>query len=232
MRDFISSMPLFSIIEWIITAAVVILGALVAWRYLPFVGIGKIQEAASPDKRQAVYTSLLNEGGKITAPETGEFLLAIAVDLYNRKHDAFTNLDEKAQKLVALIGGGASLYALFAGFNGGIHFSLTPLLVLSAACFFTSLVLLLLSLRPVETDVLAITEFNSVPILKDPAFRARIALRLIEAWQEITFGLTPILRRKGRFIFAATLLIVVGASALLANFLILLATGQVSGPPK
>lgn len=84
--------------------------------------------------------------------------------------------------------------------------------------------LLLMSLRPTETDIPVITMFNSVPVLADSAYRGRIARRMIEAWQEITLGLAPILRRKGRFIFVATLLIVVGASLLLTNFLILVST--------
>ncbi len=217
-------------LQWIFAGVVLVVGALVGYRYLSAVDVGTTEETASPAERRKTYEDLGAESGRITSHETATLLLDIARDLYDRKHSAYDTLDDKAQKLVALLGGGASLFALFAGFTGGLHVVLTPLLVVSAICFFASLILLLQSLRPIETDIPAITMFNSVPVLADSANRGRVARRMIEAWQEITLGLTPILRRKGRFIFVATLLIVVGASLLLTNFLILVATAPRNTP--
>lgn len=145
----------------------------------------------------------------------------MAVDLYDRKMKAFDTLDDKAQKLVALVGGGASLYTLLGWFGQANYLRFSPLLLTSALFFFLSVLLLLISLYPRERDILAITEFNSLPVLADPAFRARIARRLIDAWQELSFDMVPILRKKGRFIYIATAAIVIGAALLLANFLVL-----------
>lgn len=192
---------------------------------------GRQTTTASSAKRQETYAALAKDGSKLEDYDTSELLLGIAVDLYDRKQAAIAVLDDKAQKLLALIGGGATLFALLGGLTGDYRVAtLTPLLVLSVLCFFGSLLLCLLSLRPIEMDILAITQFNSIPVLADPAFRARIARVLIEAWQQITFELTPILRRKGRYIFAASILITAGATLLLANFVIDLPTRPGSQP--
>lgn len=208
--------------EWGISVAFVIFGLYMGCKYLRNIEGGKKIETASPGLRKKTYEELKKECIQLYDYETSGFLLEIAVNLYERKHSALDKLDDKAQKVIGLIGGGASLYALFGGFTSGFHVILTPLLVLSAICFFTSLVLLLIAIKPVETDIPEITRFNSTVILADPAFRAKIARRMIEVWQEITLGLTPILRRKGRYQTAAMILIVAGSSLLLANFLLLL----------
>jgi len=217
-------------IQWAIAGLVAAVGLVAGLRYLRAINVGKHEETAPAAKRRDTHAALLRESSTLSSFETPEFLLSNAVDLYERKHAAIATLDDKSQKLVALIGGGASLFALLGGFTGNLHATLTPLLVLSILCFFAGLVLLLFALRPVETDIPAITEFNSASVLVDPAFRAKVARRMIEAWQEITLGLTPILRRKGRLIFVATVLIVAGASLLLTNFL-LLVSGEPSAAP-
>jgi hypothetical protein len=191
---------------------------------------GVLAETASPQRRKLAYENLLNLSSDLTDSTTAELMLTAAVDIYERKHAAIDGLDGKAQSLVALIGGGAAVFALLAGFAGSLHAILTPLLIVAAACFMGSLVLLLLSLAPVETDLPAITQYNSVAALRDPSSRARIAWRLIETWQQITLELGPVLSKKGRFIYAASLLIVAGATSLLFNFLVLLATPQHGQP--
>lgn len=211
-------------VQWGLTGLVGLAGIAAAVYYFRGIDAGQRTGAASKSTRRQTYQSLLEEGAKLSDFDTPQFLLNTAIDLYERKHSAMAVLDDKAQKLVALIGGGASLFALLGGFTGSLHASLTPLLVLAMACFFVGLLLLLFALRPVETDIPTITEFNSVPILADPAFRAKIARRMIEAWQDITLGLTPILRRKGRFVFVSMLLIVAGSSLLLVNFMLLIQT--------
>jgi hypothetical protein len=217
-------------VQWSLAGLVAVIGVIAGIRYLGAIDVGKREDTAPMSKRKEAHKELLRESPNLTDFDTSEFLLAAAVNLYERKHAAIAVLDDKAQKLVALIGGGASLFALLGGFTGALHASLTPLLVLAITCFFVGLLLLLLALRPVETDIPAITEFNSVPVLANPEFRAKIARRMIEAWQEITLGLTPILRRKGRFIFVSMLLIVAGASLLLLNFMILFQTKSMDSP--
>ncbi|TAM65808.1 MAG: hypothetical protein EPN48_18240 [Microbacteriaceae bacterium] len=208
-------------LQWAIASTVTVVGLFVAWVYMRRVNTGISETTASPKEREDTYKDLLAESPKLGAFETPEFLLAVAVDLYERKHAAFNTLDDKAQRMVALIGGGAGLFALLGGFTSSFHRIVTPLLVVATICIFASLTLLLLSLSPTETDILQITDFNSPPVLADPAFRAKVARRLIDAWQTITLELTPILRRKGRFIFVAMLLIGVAAALLLTNFLLL-----------
>lgn len=126
-------------LQWILAAFVIVAGALVGYRYLSAVNIGKCEETASPAERRKAYEELGAESGRITSHETATLLLDIARDLYDRKHSAYDSLDDKAQKLVALLGGGASLFALFGGFAGGLHVVLTPLLGLSAICFLRAL---------------------------------------------------------------------------------------------
>jgi len=209
-------------LQWLIATTVVLGGAICAVRFLATVSQGVTPSTATPKQRRQTYEDLSRESEGLTSCETSDFLLGMARDLYELKHRAYDTLDDKAQKLIALIGGGASLFALLAGVTGGEHTAITPLLGLSATCFFLSLIVLLLSLRPRETDIPTITEFNSRAVLSEPASRARIGRRMIEAWQEITLSLTPLLRTKGRLIFVATILIVVGASLLLTNSLVTL----------
>lgn len=209
-------------LQWVIAGVVALVGIVAGILYLATINAGKHQATATKTQRRETYDALTTESAKLSEFDTPEFLLNAAVDLYERKHSAMATLDDKAQKLIALIGGGASIFALLGGLTGTLHATLTPLLVLAIACFFVALLLLILALRPVETDIPTVTEFNSVPVLASPDYRAKVARRMIEAWQEITLGLTPILRRKGRFIFVSMLLVVAGASLLLANFMVLM----------
>jgi hypothetical protein len=221
--------------QWIVVAIVVVAALVVArktraWDFLRAAEPGKEKKTASPEKRKETYAALLAKGSQLSDFDTSSFLLGIAVDLYDRKQAAVTALDDKAQKLVAFIGGGATLFALLAGISNGVRAELTPLLVLAASCFFVSLILCLLALMPIERDVLAITQYNSIPVLADAGFRGKIAWHLIDAWQEITLGLTPILRKKGRYIFGSSVLITAGATLLLMNFLLNLATKPSPAP--
>jgi hypothetical protein len=146
-----------------------------------------------------------------------------------KKHAAMSVLDDKASKLVALIGGGAALFALLGGFTDSLHATLTPLLVLSTLCFFGSLVFALTALRPRESSIPTVTQYNSPKVLEDTDSRPKIARQLIENWEASALELTPVLRRKGLAIFLSSLLVVVGASVLLANFLLIVGTKTNAG---
>ncbi len=105
------------------------------------------------------------------------------MDYYDRKMKAFDTLDDKAQKPWRS-SAEARVYArCSAGLGNLTIFILVRCCSAPAVFFFLSVLLLLISLYPRERDILAISEFNSVPVLSDPAFRARIARRLIDAWQ-------------------------------------------------
>jgi hypothetical protein len=218
--------------QWFAAGVIAVAGILATAFFVYRAGPGRRLRTADPAKRKETYHALLSESSNLKDFETAEFLLNMAVDLYDRKMKAFDTLDDKAQKLVALVGGGASLYTLLGWFGQANFLHFSPLLLASALFFFLSVLLLLISLYPRERDILAVTEFNSRPILMDPAFRARIAHRLIDAWQELTFELGPVLRKKGRYIYMATAAIVIGAALLLANFLLLLNTRSSTSPTK
>jgi hypothetical protein len=220
--------------QWVIAVAVV-LGVIVAvvrtdaWGLLGTKQFEEHEDTASVDLRKTTWSTLMRESPKLESFETSEFLLGIAVALYEKKDAALDVLDDKAQKLVTLIGGGATLFALLGGFTDSLHAALTPLLVLAALCFFGSLAFALLSLRPRDSSIPTITQYNSPKLLEDPNSRAKIARQLIETWEGITLELTPVLQRKGLAIFLSSLLVVVGASVLLANFLLIVGTKRETG---
>jgi hypothetical protein len=211
--------------QWIIAAAIVVglfLGAIQkkVWKFLQATGAGKHPDVASMALRKATAQTLLSESPRLQSFETAEFLLNIAVDLYERKHAAMSALDDKAQKLVGLIGGGAALFALLGGLNGSYRVPMTPLLVLSGLCFLGSLGLALTALFPRDTTIPTISLYNSPKVLEDPNFRAKIARQLIETWEQIALEISPLLHRKGLAVFFSMVLIAVGAFALLSNFLL------------
>lgn len=209
--------------QWII-ASVVVAGLIVvaierkAWTFLRATSSDKHEETASTSLRKTTAETLLAESPKLAAFETPEFLLKIALDLYERKHAAMRALDDKAQKLVALIGGGATLFALLGGLTGGIHTTLTPLLALSALCFLGSLAFALIALLPRDTDIPTVSAYNSPKVLQGPEYRAKIARELIETWEAIALEIRPILKRKGLAVYLSMVLIAVGAFVLITNF--------------
>ena len=144
--------------QWTV-AAVVILGASVlalksrAWSFLSEPKGKEKPETASPKKRQAIYNQLRVESPDLVEFDTPQLLLDMAVSLHDRKEAALGILDDKAQKLAALIAGSTSLFVLLGGLDSKVRLQLTPLLVLAALCFFGSLVLCLLALVPVPLEI-------------------------------------------------------------------------------
>lgn len=220
-------MAVGDLLQWIVAVVIILAGAIAAFAFWTRSSSDAVAAHASTEQRRKIHDELLKEGGKLRDFETAEFLLGAAVDLYDRKMKAFDTLDDKAQKLIALVGGGASLYTVLGWFGQPTYLRFSPLLVAAAVFFFFSVAVLLVALYPRERDLIALTEFNSVAILAAKEFRPRVAHRLIEAWQALTFEMTPVLRTKGKCIYLSMFSIALGAALLLANFLLLLHT-----PPK
>lgn len=208
------------LLQWGFSAAFVIAGVYFGQKYYRTIGSGTNPGPAPRELRQKTLLELKKHGERLENNETAEFLLAISVDLYERKFASYRALDTKGQTLIALIGAGAGLYAVVGGLSGSLGVQISPMLVLSAGCFLASLVMLLVSIHPRSTNLPGITRFNTVGVLNDAAMRPRIAFRLIEAWAARSFELTSKIREKARCIFVATVLIVAGVSLLLVNFLL------------
>jgi hypothetical protein len=195
-----------TILVWLV--ALLLGGGLLAFFYSLTRKSG--QSTADPGKRERTYNSLLKESPSLASFDTADFLLAAARDLYDIKHAAIATLDDKAQKLMSFLGGGATLVALLNVTSVTLRSAVTPFLFLSALCFLLCFIFLIFCLNPATTEILQITEFNSIPVLSNPDFRPKIAYRLIDGWQTVTLGLTPVIRRKGLLLFAATMALIAG----------------------
>ena len=218
------------VMQWVATG-IIITGLVVigtkerAWTFLRATTSEKREETASTAVRKATAQTLLAESPRLESFETSEFLLATAVDLYERKHAAMAVLDDKAQKLVAFIGGGAAIFVSLGGFRA----ILTPLLVMSALCFLGSLGFALVALVPRDTEIPTVSEYNSPKVLETPTFRAKVARQLIETWEDIALQVRPILKRKGLAVYFSMVLVTVGATGLLTNFLLLAGNSRPAG---
>lgn len=177
----------------------------------------RVQPVAISRARKEMYESLVAESPDLASASTAQFLLNMAIDLHDRQQSASRALDDRAQALLGFVGGGSSLYALLGGFGAAGQPALTPLLGLAGMCFLVALVLCLWLLLPGTRTIPDISVFNSVPILKDDAFQARISHRLIDKWETSSCGLSANGSKKGLLLYSAMVAVAAGAILLVLN---------------
>lgn len=202
------------------TALVASVVVILALRWLAAYRRNPPARSELPDNpKRAEYFQKLQPLSSLENEETALFLLAEVKDTYDRKIEGSKSLDAKASSLLALVAGGTGAYTLLGGIKHGTAV-LDPLPALSLALFLGTLVTCLYALRVQRRSIPSVAAFNSVPVLKDPANKARVAFILIDRWQANSIALDRQVQLKGIAVYWAALLLVFGVIALVLNFVL------------
>lgn len=203
--------------------AAVVVGSVVvilALRWIAAYRINPPERSQLPDKcKRAEYFQMLQQSAALQNDETALFLLNEVKDLYDRKVDGSKSLDAKASSLLALVAGGTGAYTLLGRIEPAASV-LNPLLVLSLSLFLGTLGACLYALRVQRRSIPSVAAFNSVPVLKDPANKSRVAFILIDRWQASSIALDRQVQLKGIAVYWAAPLLVFGVIALVLSFLL------------